>query len=123
MNNELAIDSNNKIGQVVRPIKKDIFLFRTSLTGTSEIKDELGLWELMPEVPLILQRDINNKFDKYDISVFTEDHKLLGYIPRTDNKILARLMDAGKKLYAKEYVALNMIDYWEVKIEVYMLDY
>ena len=110
----------NELDQVVRPVKKEIFLFITSLAGTSEIKDDQGLWDLMPEAPLLLHRDMNNK---YAISVFTEDHKHLGYIPRKDNKILARLMDAGKHLYAKEYVALNMIDYWEVRIEVYMLDY
>lgn len=114
---------NNEIDQVSRPVKKEIFLFRTSLVGTSNVKKEDGLWELMPEVPLLLQREVNNKFDKYAISVFTEDHKPLGYIPRTHNKILARLMDAGKILYAREYVALNMISYWEVEIEVFMMDY
>ena len=122
MKNELkAID--NKTSQVVKPIKKDIFLFRTSLAGTSHKELYYNAWDLMPEVPLILQRDMSNKSDKYAISVFTEDHKLLGYIPRKDNKILSRLMDAGKYLYAKEYVALNENFYWEIEIEVYMLDY
>lgn len=114
---------NNEIAKVMKPVKKEIFLFRTSLAGTSDVIKDDGLWKLMPEVPLILQRDMNNKSDRYAISVLTEDHKHLGYIPRTDNKILARLMDAGKILYAKEYVALNMISYWQVEIEVYMMDY
>jgi hypothetical protein len=48
---------------------------------------------------LTLQRE-DNFYDENAILVITKDGKKLGYVPRKDNLIFARLMNAGKMLSA-----------------------
>jgi len=52
-------------------------------------------------VELVLRREPGNENDKMAICVETLDGKKLGYVPKGENKILARLMDAGKMLSAR----------------------
>ncbi len=47
-----------------------------------------------------LTREPDNKFDYFAISVWNMKNKKLGYIPRRENIILARLIDADKTLEA-----------------------
>lgn len=53
-----------------------------------------------PGDPLNLMRENNNSFDHYAIALYWQQNKL-GYIARTDNKVLAKLIDAGYNLQAK----------------------
>ncbi len=43
----------------------------------------------------------DNPYDKRAIVIKNADGVKIGYIPRADNKIFARLMDAGKLLFGK----------------------
>lgn len=43
---------------------------------------------------LILKREPQNTHDCYAIEVFTDSNKL-GYLPREENKVIARMMDQG----------------------------
>jgi len=70
-------------------------------------------------MPLQLNRQPHNQYDKDAIEILTGEAKL-GYIPRTENKTIARLMDQGiqvqaeiKELYPEE----NFVD--KVKVEVW----
>lgn len=69
-----------------------------------------NIFEIFPKLKkkdrLELYRQQDNEFDKYAILVKFNGEKL-GYVPRSDNKILANLMDAGKEIYG-EIVDLNM---------------
>lgn len=49
--------------------------------------------------PLTLKRQPENPYDRYAIEVFHDGLKL-GYLPRTDNRIPARLMDQGVEVKA-----------------------
>ena len=49
---------------------------------------------------LTLQREPGNAHDRWAIKVLTPDGGKLGYLPCDCNEVLARLMDAGKCLYA-----------------------
>ncbi|WP_319482094.1 HIRAN domain-containing protein [uncultured Draconibacterium sp.] len=49
---------------------------------------------------LSLQRDAKNQHDYFAVEVHYKNRKL-GFLPRTDNKIIARMMDQGEKLNAK----------------------
>ena len=114
---------NNGLGPVIKPLMKEIFLYETYIAGTSHIEDQSVFYDLKEDVSLILQREAENKFDKYAIVVLNENHEKLGYIPRTDNKIFARLMDAGKMLKGKVVVVFDMDYYWDVRIKIYMVDF
>lgn len=43
---------------------------------------------------LSLKREPQNPHDSYDVEVFRNDVKL-GYLPREENKVIARMMDQG----------------------------
>ncbi len=50
---------------------------------------------------LEMRREPGNRHDEWAIAVRTVDQVMLGYIPRKQNEVLARLMDAGKLLVAR----------------------
>ena len=50
---------------------------------------------------LVLVREPNNAYDEKAIAVKTCLGDSLGYVPRVNNLILSRLMDAGYNLYAE----------------------
>lgn len=49
---------------------------------------------------LILKREPLNNYDCYAIEVFSGSNKL-GYLPREENKVIARMMDQGMTVKAK----------------------
>ena len=78
--------------------------------------------EIIPkESELILEREPNNEFDKFAVKVLFKDNKL-GYIPKSKNQTVARLMDAGKQFYAK-VTAKEWEGKWlRIDLEVYLKD-
>lgn len=78
----------------------DIFLYTIKVVGTTYInnKDTI-IRELNINDSLELVREPDNKYDKYAIKVLTSKGEKIGYIPRDNNKIFARMLDAGKELY------------------------
>ena len=87
---------------IPKPFERDIFLFKTHIAGTSFVE---GIEELEPYLQvddkLDFFREPDNPYDKRAIVIKTSDGVKIGYIPRADNKIFARLMDAGKLLFGK----------------------
>ncbi|MFR7871189.1 MAG: HIRAN domain-containing protein, partial [Fenollaria timonensis] len=64
----------------------------------------------------------DNKHDELAIRVETEKEDKLGYVPREDNIVFARLMDAGKELYAKVKTK-EIVEAWvRVEIDIYLKD-
>ena len=59
-----------------------------------------------------------NKYDKFAVALFLDDSKI-GYLPRTQNEVIARLMDAGKefstKVVSKKWNEQN--NWLEIEIE------
>lgn len=47
---------------------------------------------------------------------------LIGYVPRAKNEILARLMDAGKRVFGKVEEKWNTGEWVNISIKVYMMD-
>lgn len=84
------------------PFEKDIFLFATYVAGTNYIE---GIDELTPHLSigdkLAFFREPENTYDKRAIVIKNSDGVKLGYVPKKDNIIFSRLMDAGKLLFGK----------------------
>jgi len=103
-NSDLVALLNNKGGSIdiPKPFERDIFLFKTHIAGTSFVE---GIEELEPYLQvddkLDFFREPDNPYDKRAIVIKNADGVKIGYIPRADNKIFARLMDAGKLLFGK----------------------
>lgn len=87
---------------VPKPFENDIFLFDTFVAGTTHIE---GIHELEPFLKigdkLDFFREPDNPYDKAAIMIKTQDGVKIGYVPRADNAIFARLMDAGKLLFGR----------------------
>lgn len=110
---------------LAKPFEKEILLLETYVAGTRYIEglDELAQY-LEVDEKLYLYREIDNAYDPKAIIVKNDNDIKLGYIPRHDNLILSRLMDAGKLLYAKITDLDNGYygDNIEIEIEVYLKD-
>ena len=102
--NDLVGLLHGKGGQLTipKPFEKDIFLFDTYVAGTTHIE---GIEELANHLNvddrLDFFREPDNPYDKKAIVIKTVNGVKIGYVPREDNIVFSRLMDAGKLLFAK----------------------
>ena len=84
------------------PFERDIFLFDTHVAGTSYIE---GIKDLEPHLHiddrLEFFREPDNPHDKKAIVIKNADGVKIGYVPKEDNVIFSRLMDAGKLIFAR----------------------
>ena len=93
---------------VPKPFEKDIFLFDTHIAGTSYID---GIEELEAHL---------NEDDKRAIVINTIDGVKIGYVPRYDNAIFSRLMDAGKLLFGRISSKEGSGRWVRINIKVYL---
>ena len=86
-------------GGNVKPFLKDIFLIKVHVAGLDYIDN---IDEIFPKIKvgdkLGLFREASNEYDKHAILVKYHGEKI-GYVPKKDNYVLSKLMDAGKHLY------------------------
>lgn len=131
MNSDLTVSKGgivpivvkNGLGAVIKPLVEEILLDSSFIAGTNHIEDESVFENLEEGTPLILKREADNKFDEYAVLVLNEKHEKLGYIPRQNNKVYARLMDAGKVLKGKVLEVYEEGYYWTIKFDIYMMDF
>ena len=72
---------------------------------------------------LTLKREPENEYDEMAILVLNSWGEKLGYVPRKDNFVFSRLMDAGKVLKARvKAIELGDFGVWEVEMEIYLVD-
>ncbi len=114
---------HGKGGELVipKPFEKDIFLFDTYIAGTTHIE---GIEELEPhlniEDKLDFFREPDNRYDKEAIMIKTSGGVKIGYVPKQDNVIFARLMDAGKLLFGRISYKEKKGKWVKIKIKVYL---
>lgn len=118
----LGLFSGASGGLVIpQPFERDIFLFDTYIAGTMYIE---GMEELEPylheEDRLDFFREPDNPYDELAIVIRTTDGVKIGYIPRRDNAVFARLMDAGKLLFGKIASKELLGDWYKISIRIYM---
>ncbi len=83
------------------PFHRDILVLEIHIAGTSyreniaQIEPSLEKGQIFTMI-----REPENEFDCWAIAIYLNDYKL-GYVPRAQNEIIARLMDAGKLFYSK----------------------
>src|SRR5947209_15764011 len=106
MTNSLALNNGlmsllGTAADLPLPFVRDIILLECHVAGTAyrdlnRIESILRAGE-----ELTLRREPDNEHDNLAIQILTASGSHLGYIPRAKNEPLARLMDAGKCLFAK----------------------
>lgn len=130
MENQLTIDTKNLlatatgkgIGELIKPLSREIHLFDSYVAGTTHLKDETVLDEIKEGDKLILQRE-DNRFDDNAILVLDDKKRKLGYIPEKDNVVFVRLMDAGKLLTAKVKHIEPKGSFRMINMSIYLVDF
>lgn len=120
-NTAVSMVNSHTIGDLIKPMIRDIHLFDTYVAGTTHLEDKSVLEQILVGDELILQRE-DNPFDKKAILVLTSQKKKLGYVPEKDNIVFSRLMDAGKMLKAKITKIEPMDWYTRINIGIYLVD-
>lgn len=112
--------NHNEIS-IPKPFERDIFLFDTYIAGTSHIT---GIEDLEPHLNvgdrLDFFREPDNAYDKQAIVIKNLDGVKIGYVPRRDNVVFSRLMDAGKLLFGKIKSKEIKGKWVQIKIEIYL---
>jgi len=109
--------------EVVLPFSTQVFLMETHVAGTIYHKAAEEAEFLKAGQQLVLRREPDNRHDDLAIEVLRQNGARLGYIPRNQNGVLARLMDAGKQICA-EISVCDAEDTWtEIDIKVSMVEY
>jgi len=105
------------------PFVREVFLLESHIAGLGFIHAvERKTGHLKAGSSLVLRREPKNPYDALAIRIQNERGEKLGYVPRRDNPILSRLMDAGKLLYAKVKEKKLTEDWLSVSIQIYMRD-
>lgn len=120
--NLLALAADKGMGEILKPLSRQIHLFDTYIAGVTTLKDPSVLDAVSVGMPLVLQRE-ESKFDSNAILVLTRDRRKLGYIPEQDELIFARLMDAGKLLSAQVRHISDRGSYRHIAIDIYLVDF
>jgi len=98
---------------------RDIYLDSLYIAGFQYYEGQNQLKNLKENLPVTLKRQSENKHDFFAVEVYFGNHKL-GYLPRSDNRIIARMMDQGLKLKATiRKINPDADPFWKVKIRVY----
>lgn len=115
------IHSENGEISIPKPFERDIFLFDTYVAGTTHIE---GIEELEPHMnegdKLDFFREPDNRYDAQAIMIKTLNGVKIGYVPKQDNVIFARLMDAGKLLFGKISKKEKKGSWVRIEIQVYL---
>jgi len=110
-------------GGLLMPFAKEIMLIECQIAGTSHRDVKAAEGDLQSGGLLVLKREPGNAHDPLAIMIFTENGHHLGYVPRSKNEALARLMDAGKLLFGK-VEAKDWVQEWlKVELRVYLRDF
>lgn len=103
------------------PYERDIFLFDTFIAGTSYVDNIDEIEQLLQENSrLNFYRETANKYDDNAIVIKTESGQKVGYIPKNDNIVFSRLMDAGKLLFGKVSEKKKKGKWLKIYIRVYL---
>ena len=105
------------------PFVREILLLESRVVGTGFVKDIVKKTaSIVPGDILPLRREPQNPYDSRAIQVLNGKEERIGFVPRADNTILSRLMDAGKLLYAKVKTVDGGYNWLRIDIDIYMRD-
>jgi hypothetical protein len=132
MNKIIKLDETNilavlnaKVGglDIGKPFSRQIYLISASIAGAYYVDNIHDLLEEI-EIGTMLRflREPENKYDELAILVKDQNGNKMGYVPREKNPILARLMDAGKRIYGTVKEVDNDDSYINIEMEIFMDD-
>ena len=119
--NLVSLVQGHELGDIIKPLIKEIHLFDSYIAGTTHLDDKSVLEKIKVGDMLSLQRE-DNKFDSNAILILNEEGKKLKKKKKKDNIIFARLMDAGKLLKAKISDITKKGSFTQISVGIYLVD-
>ena len=116
-----SVDEGNELGDLIKPMIREIHLFDSFVAGTTHLEDKSVLENVKVGDMLSMQRE-DNKFDSNAILILNADKKMLWYVPEKDNLVFARLMDAGKLLKAKVSKIEQKGSFTQISVGIFLVD-
>lgn len=120
---ELAalLHKETELGQLGKPFERDIMLFDTVVAGTSYVE---GIQQIAAALQigdrLEFVREPDNSYDEKAIKVETAGGQKIGYVPREDNIVFSRLMDAGKLLFGRITRLDSRKSWTRIEMEIFL---
>ncbi len=106
-----------------KPFSKETFLIDTHIAGTTYIDNIDQISEnLIKGTRLNFFREPENKHDKLAIVIKDDEGNKVGYVPRKNNEIIARLMDAGKLIYGIVEDKERLGNWLKIEMQIYLRD-
>lgn len=104
------------------PFVRELLVLECHVAGTTHHPVK----ELEPAMTandkFILFREPENEHDPFAVAIYTKQKKKLGYLPRDRNETIARLMDAGKMIFAT-LITKEWVDEWlKLSVKVFLID-
>lgn len=97
----LAMFAGQAGANALAPFTREVFLLDIDVAGTgyceqiNEIYPKLNMGTVLQ-----MRRDPKNKYDEKAIGIYYEQTRI-GWVPRTMNAVISRLMDAGKAFFCR----------------------
>ena len=121
-----TLADTNKMGfsDLSKPFSSEILLFRrVRVAGTKNIFNiEETVEDLEVNQKLELLRDSKNLGDKWSVKVLDSKGRNVGYLSSDCSEVVSRLMDAGKKMFAKVENIEKRPRWNLIELEVYLDD-
>jgi hypothetical protein len=104
------------------PFARELVVLECHVAGTSY----QDLKEVEPHLTagcrFILLREAENEFDGFAVAIYTAEKIKLGYLPMNKNETVARLLDAGKMLFALLTEKEWQDEWLKLSVKVYYID-
>ena len=122
VDSSLVIKNSADMNEYLKPMSRDIFLFVTKIGSTYKLKDKTPLLKLTIGEKLHFKR-AESKYEDNLIAISNDKNELVGYVPEVDSPIFARLMDAGKMLFAIVKSISHTTSVPLIEIEIFLKDF
>lgn len=104
------------------PFSRELVVLECHVAGTSYLDLASIEPRLNPNDRFLLIRETENEHDKFAVAIYTSDNEKLGYLPRAKNETIARLLDAGKMIFAV-LRSKQWVDQWlKLELVVWLVD-
>ena len=107
----------------LQPYRHDLQLMETYVAGLSQVP---GIIELFADLhvgdTLQLLREPENPHDHDAVFLVSADDRRAGYLPRHENKVIARLLDGGRNVHARITKLSHTGSRFSMEIEILLSD-
>ena len=122
IDSSLIVRDRKDMNEYLKPMSRDILLFTTKIANTYKLINKEPLLNLKLKGKLYFKRGVS-KYEDNQIIILNSKNELVGYIPEVDSLIFARLMDAGKMLFAVVKSMSYSHSVPVIEIDIYLQDF